>query len=209
MGVGECVLTTSLSLAVWECKILTFDGRSHKVWSCSHISSTRWCSVQPKGVVRRVGGSGAGCKGRWHASYPPSLIPPHVPPPLAWGVWGWVGARALDASLWTLCSGRGHLACLHNGIISVPAMATAAVSTSCPSASTSCPWRTSTNCPPSKQVLKHAVAAGRQSRWRNVCGMVSLGIAQCVCWLLCTELHDRSFRLKHNYGRRLYVSTLR
>ena len=96
----------------------------------------------------------------------PSFLPlslQQVPPPRAWGVWGWVGARALDASLWTARSGRGHLACLHNGIISVPASATAAVSTSCPSASTSCPWRSSTNCPPSKSFLKHGGAAGRQS----------------------------------------------
>lgn len=88
-----------------------------------------------------------------HIPSPPSIpppVPPPSPPPHAWGVWGWVGARALDASLWTLRSGRGHLACLHNGIISVPASATAAVSTSCPSASTSCPWRSNTNCPPSK-----------------------------------------------------------
>lgn len=106
------------------------------------------------------------------SSIPPP-VPPPSPPPRAWGVWGWVGARALDASLWTLRSGRGHLACLHNGIISVPASATAAVSTSCPSASTSCPWRSSTNCPPSKRVLKRGGAAGRQSCCINVCGWLS------------------------------------
>lgn len=100
----------------------------------------------------------------------PPPVPPPSPPPCAWGVWAWVGARALDASLWTLCSGRGHLACLHNGIISVPASATAAVSTSCPSASTSCPWRSSTNCPPSERALKRSWAAGRQSCCINVCG---------------------------------------
>lgn len=158
MGVGLSVPRPPLplSLAVWECKIPTLDGRSHKVWSRSHISSTRWCSES----AQRTGGVVVVCKGRWHASLPPRTppppqsVPPAVPaaspPPRAWGVWGWVGARALDASLWTLRSGRGHLACLHNGIISVPASATAAVSTSCPSASTSCPWRSSTNCPPSK-----------------------------------------------------------
>lgn len=111
---------------------------------------------QPKGgeevVVEVVGGGDTPYN---HPPPPPPLsipppVPPPSPPPRAWGVWGWVGARALDASLWTLRSGRGHLACLHNGIISVPASATAAVSTSCPSASTSCPWRSSTNCPPSK-----------------------------------------------------------
>lgn len=138
--------------------------------------------------------------------HPPSLIPlpvpPISPPPRAWGVWSWVGARALDASLWTVRSGRGHLACLHNGIISVPASATAAVSTSCPSASTSCPWRSSTNCPPSKWLLKHSGPAGRQSCSSNVCGAAFLGTAQCVCWLLCAEQQRRN-------GRCIYVSTLR
>lgn len=102
----------------------------------------------------------------------PSNVPPTSPPPHAWGVWGWVGARAPDASLWALRSGRGHLACLHNGIISVPASATAAVSTSCPSASTSCPWRSSTNCPPSKPVLNTAEPLAA-SLSVNVCGWLS------------------------------------
>lgn len=123
---------------------------------------------QPKG-----GEAGAGGGTRLMPPPHPSLVPPLSPPPRAWGVWSWVGARALDASLWTLRSGRGHLACLHNGIISVPASATAAVSTSCPSASTSCPWRSSTNCPPSKPVLKHSLSSGRQSRCINVCGWLS------------------------------------
>ena len=138
-------------------------------------------------------------------SIPPPPVPPPSPPPRAWGVWGWVGARALDASLWTLRSGRGHLACLHNGIISVPASATAAVSTSRPSASTSCPWRSSTNCPPSRPVLKRSGAAGRQS-----CLWVAfLGIAQCVCWLLCAEQPGSGVSLNHRDGRYIYVSTLR
>lgn len=134
---------------------------------------------QPKGgeevVVEVVGGGDTPYN---HPPPPPPLsipppVPPPSPPPRAWGVWGWVGARALDASLWTLRSGRGHLACLHNGIISVPASATAAVSTSCPSASTSCPWRSSTNCPPSKWALKRSWAAGRQSCCINVCAWLS------------------------------------
>lgn len=57
------------ALAVWECKILALDGRSHKVWSRSHISSTRWCSES----AQRSGGEvvmALVCKGRWHASPP-------------------------------------------------------------------------------------------------------------------------------------------
>lgn len=66
-------------LAVWECKILALDGRSHKVWSRSHISSTRWCSES----AQRSGGEvvmALVCKGRWHASAP---LPPPPSHPLS------------------------------------------------------------------------------------------------------------------------------
>lgn len=153
-----CVLTWAwvwvcpgrLSLPLWLCG-------SEKSWLLMGevIKSGVVATFPLQGEVQSQRNAVGEVKGRWCASHsPPSPsipppVPPPSPPPRAWGVWGWVGARALDASLWILCSGRGHLACLHNGIISVPASATAAVSTSCPSASTSCPWRSSTNCPPS------------------------------------------------------------
>lgn len=139
---------------------------------------------------------------------PPPLVPTPCPPPRAWGVWAWVGARALDASLWTRCSGRGHWACLHNGIISVPASATAAVSTSCPSASTSCPWRSSTNCPPSEASSETQLSCWSPVLLYKCLWVAFLGIAQCVCWLLCAELQGSGVSLNHRDGRRIYVRTL-
>lgn len=140
---------------------------------------------------------------------PVLLPPPPSPTPRAWGVWGWVGAGAHDASLWTQRSGRGHPACLHNGIISVPASATAAVSTSCPSASTSCPWRSST------KLSAFRVSAGTPlGCWSPVSlherlRVASLGIAQCARWLLCAARRGSAASLSHMDGRRICVSARR
>lgn len=98
MGVGyECALTASLS--VWEWKILAFDGRSHKVWSRSHISSTRWGS---ESTQRRGGGVvGFGMVGGGNVEVtrliPPLLLPflpqslhqvPHPVPGESGAGWG-------------------------------------------------------------------------------------------------------------------------
>lgn len=196
--VWVCPGRLSLSVGV---KNPPFDGRSRKVWSHSRTSS-RWGSESTQRRGRSWCGGGRGEATRLISTlFVPPFLPP-VPPPRAWGVWSWVGARDLDASLWTPRWGRGHLACLHNGIISVPASATAAASTSCHSASTSCPWRGGTNCPPSKWVLKHIEPLVAMCLWA-----VFLGIAQCVCWLLCAELQSTSVGLNHRNGRYICVST--
>lgn len=125
MGVGMSVPWPPLSLCGSE-KSWLLMGEVIKSGVAATFPLQGEVQSQPKGGEAVAVGRGIGGGDTPHTPPPPPPsipppVPPTSPPPRAWGVWGWVGARALDASLWTLRSGRGHLACLHNGIISVPA----------------------------------------------------------------------------------------
>lgn len=155
-----------------------------------------------------------GEEGRWHASHtppPPPILPlslhqvPHPVPGESGAGWGpglstpASGLRAQGEVTWlayTMALSQFQPRLLQRWALPVPLQALPVLGVSC------------TNCPPSKWVLKREL-----SRWSPVslykCLWVAfLGIAQCVCWLLCAELRGSGVSLNHRDGRYIYVSTL-